>query len=76
MQMLGDHSMRPQSLSPKTVLNSAPVIETLSSGSKISKKADLLAQCRDAEIVHDSIEMADSPGIESGSKLRPLKGVN
>jgi hypothetical protein len=28
------------------------------------------------EIAYDPIEMADSPGIESGSKLRSLKGVN
>jgi hypothetical protein len=28
------------------------------------------------EIAHDLTEMADSPGIESGGKVRPLKGVN
>jgi hypothetical protein len=33
-------------------------------------------QYRDVEIVHDPIEMADSPEIESGGKLRLLKGVN
>jgi hypothetical protein len=77
MQMLGDHSMSPRSIYPKNYTQLGASDRNFEfSFSNFGKKVDLFARCRDVEIAHDPIEMADSPGIESWGKLRPLKGVN
>jgi hypothetical protein len=77
MQMLGDHAMRPRSLSPKNCTQLGASDRNFEFPfENFGKKRDLFAQCRNVEIAHDPIETATNPGIESGGKLRPLKGVN
>jgi hypothetical protein len=77
LQMLGDHSMRPRSLSPKNWTQLGASDRNFEFPFEdFGKKVDLFTQCRDVEIVRDPIEMADSPGIKSGGKLCSLKGVN
>jgi hypothetical protein len=76
MQMLGDHSMHSRPLSPKNSTQLGASDRNFEFPfQNFGKKVGLFAQCRDVEIAHDPIEMADSGGIESGGKLHPLKGV-